>query len=393
MKKKNQYSFCIVTYETFPNPITQNLKTFLLQNYDCNILYIAHPMLDLGEGFKMSSKYDLLKKGGNKYGNAYHWRIYWPFLYIKDIIYTLYWIIKLNMKFDIYFACGNLNPIAGLILRKFKIVKKVVYQSIDYYPSRYENKLLDWVYFQLDKFCVKYCDETWNVTDNIAKAREEKMGMKREVYNKQYVVPGGVWFHKTKRLPFSKINTKKIVYRGMLFHYMGVDLAIKAMPSMLKKIPDLRFEIVGTGPESQRLKQEALDLGVEKQIIFHGFVKERKDVLEILSDGALGIATFNTKFSEKIKNSDPGKIKDYMLMGMPVITTNAVYSSAEIAERKCGLVVDYNTDDFAQAVIDLLKDKEKLRIYRENAIKYIERFDCANILKPNVERVLNENTI
>src|SRR3989344_682092 len=263
MKKFNEYNFCIVTYETFPNPISQNLKTFV-----------------------------------------------------------------------------------GIILREIGIVKKVIYQSIDYYPTRFENKFFNWFYYQLDKFCVRFSDETWNLNSAMVDARERKMKMNRRIYNKQYTVPGVVWFYKTRRLPFANINTKKIVYRGSLIEFMGVDLVIRAMPYILKKIPQAKLEIIGGGKEKNNFKYLAHNLGISKNVIFHkwktkGWIKDRKKLEKVLSDGALGVATFNTDIlDEKVRNSDPGKIKDYMLFGMPIITTNAISYSEEIIKNKCGFVVN-----------------------------------------------------
>lgn len=387
-----RYNFCIVTYETFPNPVAQNLRTYLLENYFADILYIHHPQLDNKEGYELTSGYELFKD--NKLystGKAYHFKLYWPLLYIKDILYTFFWCLKLK-KIDIYFASGNLNPLVGLILKQIGVVRKVIYQSIDYYPVRFKNKFLNWFYFQLDRFCVRFCDETWNVSKRIEKAREEYMGMDKKIFSKQYTVSGGIWFYKTKRLPFIKINGKKIIYRGTLLKHMGIDLAIKAMPLLLKKIPDLKFEIIGAGDEEDYLKDLASSLKVSKNVLFHGFVKERKDVEKILSDAAVGIATFNPdSMNDKVKNSDPGKIKDYMLLGMSVITTNTSYFSREIIKYKCGLVVGYDPKEIASAIVKLLSDKELLKKYRSNAIKFIEKFDCASILKPNIERILNDN--
>ena len=189
----------------------------------------------------------------------------------------------------------------------------------------------------------------------------------------------------------AKVNRNKIVYRGSLLDFMGVDLAIKAMPIILREIPDLTFEIVGIGKESKKLKKLAKSLMVSKNVLFHGFVKGRLEMEKVLSDAALGIATFNTDIlDDKVRNSDPGKIKDYMLMGMPVITTNAVYYHRRITNRRCGLVVEYKPEELAAAVIKLLKNRNLLKEYRQNAIHFIEKFDCNHIYKSNTERVLNK---
>lgn len=386
---EKKYNFCIVTYEASPNPITQNLKTFLLQNYDCDLLYIFHPMAEIKDGKQMSSSLDLFKE--NKLAEsrkAYNWQAYWPLLYIKDVLYTFYWCLKLG-KIDVYFAAGNLNPLVGIVLREFGIVKKVIYQSMDYYPTRFPNKFFDWLYFQLDKFCVKFADETWNANPIMVEAREKKMGMKREFYPKQYTVPGGVWFYKTKRLPFNKINRKKIVYRGWLLNHMGVDLAIKAMSLILKRDSKVQLEILGGGDEENNLKQLAHKLGISKNITFYGWIKDRAILDKLLSDGAVGIATFNTDIlDEKIKNADPGKVKDYMLFGMPVITTGALSYSNQIMENKCGVVIPYKVEELSDTILKLLKNEKLLKEYRENALKFVKSFDWDHILRPNVSRVL-----
>lgn len=390
MKKDRPYNFCIVTYETLPNPISQNLKNFLLENYKCNILYVYHPMLDMKESYQMSSGYFLYESNKlSKSNDAFHWNLYWPLLYAKDVLYTIFWCLKFNQRLDIYFAFGNLNPLAGLILRNLGFVKKVVYQSLDYYPTRFSNPFFNWLYFQLDKFCVKFCDETWNVNPIMVKARHKKMAMDPKRFNRQYLVPGCVWFYKTKRLLFSSINRNKIVYRGSLLDFMGVDLVIKAMPIILKEIPSLTFEVVGMGKEGGRLKKLAKSLKISKNVIFHGFVKGRLEMEKVLSDAALGIATFNTDIlDDKVRNSDPGKIKDYMVMGIPVITTKSLYYHRTITEKKCGEVVEYKVEKFAEVVIKILKNKKLLKEYRQNAIKFIEKFDCSHIYKPNLERIL-----
>ena len=352
-------------------------------------------MLDMKEGYRSSSGYHFFKNNKlSQVGKAYHWQLYWPLLYIKDVLYTFLWCLKLKKRIYVYFAAGNLNPLVGIILREIGIVKKVIYQSIDYYPTRFENKFFNWFYYQLDKFCVRFSDETWNLNSAMVDARERKMKMNRRIYNKQYTVPGVVWFYKTRRLPFANINTKKIVYRGSLIEFMGVDLVIRAMPYILKKIPQAKLEIIGGGKEKNNFKYLAHNLGISKNVIFHkwktkGWIKDRKKLEKVLSDGALGVATFNTDIlDEKVRNSDPGKIKDYMLFGMPIITTNAISYSEEIIKNKCGFVVNYNVKELASAVINLLKSKSLLRQYRQNAIKFIEKFDCKYIYKHNIERVL-----
>lgn len=396
MKRKKKFvknlDVAIVSHKSMPNPITDNLKIFLNENFNLNLLSITHPLLEIEESFKDSSEFEYLEKEKTILRRkAFHWILPVPLLYLKDFFYTFIWSLSFRNKWDLYFGVGNLNPLTGFILRFFKKVDKVIYYSMDYYPTRFEKKLLNWLYFHLDKFCVRFSDETWNVSPVMVEAREKKMGMDRRIYNRQYTVPGGIWFNKVKRLPFSKINKRKIVYRGYLIPHMGVDLAIEAMPKILKYDPKIIFEIVGGGEQEDDLKELAKKIGVANNVIFHGWVIDRTNLEKILSDGVVGIATFNTNIlDEKVKNADPGKIKDYMVMGMPIIVTRAISYYEQLEKQKCGIVIDYDPDQFAQAVIKLLTNDNLLKKYRENALKFIKNYDWNYLLKPNIERILSD---
>lgn len=392
MKKKSQKLRAVISFhETLPCYQAESLKKYLLDKYSVDLLCIGHPLLDIEESYQRTSRYEYYES--NKHivsKNALHWVLPKPLLYVKDMIYTCLWCLKYEGLWDIFFGVDNISVLVALFLKKLGKVKKVVYHTIDYYPNRFQNKFLNWLYFQFDKVCVKFADETWNVSAAMVEAREKKMGMKREIFSRQYTVPMCVWVYKVKRKPFSKINKKKIVYRGSLVDIMGVDLIIKAMPQIIKAMPDVVLEIFGDGVARGALEEEARKLNVSEHVKFYGWIRERKRLEELMSDGALGIATFNTKIlDEKIENADPGKVKDYMLMGMPVVATKAVSYYKEIQKLRVGLVIDYKVKDLENAVIKLLLNEGLLKEYRSNTSKFIKQFDCGRLFKENVTRVLN----
>ena len=305
------------------------------------------------------------------------------------MIYTCLWCLKYKGVWDIFFGVDNISVLVALFLKRVGKVNKVIYHTIDYYPTRFQNKLLNWLYFQFDKICVRYADETWNVGSMMADARKRKMGMKGKDYSRQYIVPMCVWVNKVKRKPFSKINKRKIVYRGSLIDFLGVDLIIKAMPLIIKTIPDVVLEIFGDGIERKSLEEESRRLKMDKYVKFYGWIRDRQELERLMSDGAVGIAAFNTKIlDDTVKNADPSKIKDYTLMGMPVITTKALSTYKEIEKYRCGIVIDYEVKELANAVIKLLSDEKLLKEYRDNALKYISQYDCGKIFEENVGRIL-----
>lgn len=364
----------------------QALRDYLRKN-NYRLLYISHP-LPLKDAKVKDSSYveksigeDIVSKGMVKRKDT---NILVSSLY--DSILNFIWVIR-NGKADLFIGVDNLNASVGILLKKLRLVRKVVYYTIDYFPTRFENRLLNSIYHWIDKFCVTNADETWNVSGQMVLAREKK-GI---ISNRQHTVPIGIWYENAPRKDFSEIDKKKLIFVGHLLDHMGVDLVIRAMPQIISKIPDIKFEIIGGGEEEEKLKKLSRELGVNKSVKFWGWVKDRKKLEEIMSDGAVGLATFNTDIlDEKVKNADPGKIKDYMLLGMPVIVTNALSTSGEIEKEKCGLVVGYDISQLTQAVVQLLDSQSRLKEYRQNALKYVEKFDYNLIFEKNIKRILGK---
>lgn len=369
---------------------SQALRDYLRRNKS-NLLYISHPLplsdtnIEDDSYFELSSGEDITKSSNAKRSKT---NIFISSFY--DFFLTLFWTIK-NGHNDLFIGVDNLNTLPGVILKKLGLVKKVVYYTIDYFPTRFENELLNSVYHLIDKICVANSDETWNVSSAMVSARKDKNNMRGEEYSRQYTAPIGVWYDSAPRKAFADINKKKIIFVGHLLPHMGVDLVVSAMPQILKTIPDARLEIIGGGQQEGRLKKLAKKLKVEKNIKFWGWIRDRKKLEEIMSDGAIGLATFNTQIlDEKVKNADPGKIKDYMLLGMPVIVTGAISNSEQLEKSGAALVIDYDISELTRAVVQLLSSQALLRKYRENALKYVAKFDYNLIFQENISRVLNK---
>lgn len=382
----------VITTHFLADSAAQALRDFLRQRNCNSLLYISHPLPLIPTHTQNRSFAQLSKK--NNITNTYNMPLRFHNLLLTSLfefLLTLVWSLRTKTHYDLFIGVDNLNALQGLLLKRLGIVNKVVYYTIDYFPTRFENKLLNRIYHSIDKFCVKYSDETWNVSNVMKEAREKFNGMTAKDYQRQYQVPIGIWYDKVPRRKFSEIDKYKLVFTGHLLPHMGVDLAIQSLPILKKKFPQIKLEIIGSGQEEDGLKKLAEKLGVKDSAIFHGWISDRKKLEQILSTGAIGLATFNTEIlDEKVKNADPGKIKDYMASGLPVIVTDAISTSSELEKAKCAIVIHYKEDELIRAITSLLQDETLLRQYRMNAISYIKKFDYEKIFLPNINRVLGE---
>jgi 1,2-diacylglycerol 3-alpha-glucosyltransferase len=63
-----------------------------------------------------------------------------------------------------------------------------------------------------------------------------------------------------------------LLFVGRLAKEKSIDLVLKQLPETLKRVPNLKFLIVGDGPEMNRLKALSIEQGVEESVIFTGKV-------------------------------------------------------------------------------------------------------------------------
>jgi glycosyltransferase involved in cell wall biosynthesis len=68
------------------------------------------------------------------------------------------------------------------------------------------------------------------------------------------------------------------LYVGRLKRYKGIAIAIRALALARGQRPDLRLEIAGTGDHRSELEKLAADLGLERAVVFHGFVSEERKI-------------------------------------------------------------------------------------------------------------------
>lgn len=382
--------FIIVLHEYSPTGPGHDLRDYLLMNYAKEIVFITHPLLNLKQNYVSRSCIkvyagDVVAEKTTKFNLV----LPMPFLYLKDLVLTILWIIEKKKKYDLYIGLDPLNAFAGIVLKKLHLVDKVVYYTIDYIPKRYKSFMLNFFYHKLDKFCVYHADDTWNVGKAVKQAREKYNHMDQKIYFKQYNLPIGVWLNKMKPIFFEKVNKYKLVYIGSIKHIMGIDLIVEAMPELSIEFPQIRLDIIGGGIDEEKLKYRVKQLKIEKYITFHGWIKEKEKIQSIASDAAIGIATFNTDESSiEVKNADPSKVKEYLSMGLPVITTNVLPNYKDLEKNNCAVVIPYSIEALIKAIEMLLTNKKLLQIYKENAFQYVARFDYPILFAKALDRVL-----
>ncbi len=363
------------------NPLKNAASSTSIRNFLLNkvkkIVQIEQPFPNSKEKFS----YFLVFEGGQQKKSIKIRAIKKPgwLAYLVHLFMNLYFVLKTFERYDLCIACENLSFLAVLPLRKISLIRKLVYYSVDYVDERFANRLINWVYHGVDRIACKNSDVNWVVVHNQITARE-KNGISIEECARFEIVPIGFRNKEIKLQPFNKIDYYQLVFCGALRETAGIQLAIEALPLILRKFPKVRLTLIGSGNYERELKDMVRKLGLKKYVNFLGAMVEHQKVVEILTKGSIGLAPYAPIPGSLSYLSDPGKIKLYLACGLPIITTKIATSGPVLVKKKAGMVIDYSKIRLYQAVSFLLGDRKRYETYRKNAISLSKKYDLDTIL-------------
>lgn len=292
-----------------------------------------------------------------------------PILWVKDFWFVLRMGRKYGSANQIPFFIGidNLNAAAGIILRRLGAVEKVAYYVIDYTPRRFNNRLLNFIYHFVDRWCVRRADVVWNLSSRMKAIRAgQEVSSKR---NK--VVPVGVALNEVRHPLKKQVKRKTLVYMGALQAGKGIELLIETMPDILAQIPDAKLMIIGVGPLERALKKMVNKSPARKSIFMAGGMDHNK-LFKKLPRYGIALSTYTESSDNYTYWADPTKPKEYLACGLPLIITRVPWIWKRVADpkRPMGIAISYHRKELAAACLKLLGDSSFYWRCRKNAVSF-----------------------
>ena len=143
---------------------------------------------------------------------------------------------------------------------------------------------------------------------------------------------------------------------GRLMWRKGQDMLIRALPEIVKAVPNCVYLICGTGPYEAGLRELAQSLQVDSQVIFLGSLpSEHLPSLYNLSD----VFVMPNRMSEKTRDVEGFGIVflEANACEIPVVGGRSGGTSDAVADGESGLLVDGSSPgEIAGSVIRLLQD-------------------------------------
>jgi glycosyltransferase involved in cell wall biosynthesis len=370
--KINESTFTIVA-NGFADGPAQPLRDYLLQHKAKKVIMINHPLVAEGSNKHIVTIYE---RGKLKSQKKYSLPNKPPYTFALDPFVPL----RLPDS-TAWFGFNNLAALRGLRRKKRGKTQKVYYWAVDFVPNRFGNNVLTKVYNRVDKKVSLHADARIELTQTALQSRTEYLGLDDKSTAPGVVAPMGTWLDRTPKAKVTAWDHKKVVYLGHLVERQGVATLIRALQLVFKKDPEVTAEIIGSGPEAELLKKLAEKLGISKQVVFHGFVKDHKDVESILAQGTVAVAPYIKDKTNFTQFADPGKLKAYLGANLPIVLTDVPPNAQELKSAGAAVIVEDSPGAVAEGLLQLLSNKKSWLSAHTAATKLAHEFDWNNILR------------
>ena len=161
-----------------------------------------------------------------------------------------------------------------------------------------------------------------------------------------------------------------LLYAGIIGHAQGLEVILKAAVQV-KNNPIIKFVIVGSGPEKEKLIQLKSDLQLDHVFFFDAVSKSHMPEIVAAAD----VSIIPLKKLDLFKGAIPSKIFEILAMKKPILL--GVEGEAKelfITEGNCGLAFEpENYTDLTAKINTLFNNKELLDTFGNNGYMYVKQ--------------------
>lgn len=152
-------------------------------------------------------------------------------------------------------------------------------------------------------------------------------------------------------------------------------LIIEQLPSLSKKIPNIKILLAGRGELLVEMKKLAEHLGVNRYVDFLGY---RRDIPELVAMSDVGV-------SSSLQEGLGITVAEDMFAGLPVVVSYDRGHKEMVIDGFNGYFFDINKpEQFSDKIYELYKYPEKRILMGLNAKKSIQKFSIENALAAHI---------
>lgn len=288
--------------------------------------------------------------------------------YVFYLSFSFHLILELTKtKADIFFAEDLYTLPFVSTIAKLKRAK-VYYNSRELYAfigGLTKRPILQSIVRMIEKFFIKRVDLVMTTGEMDSQFIEDYYKIKDTLvirniplYNQPTHV---VDFRKMYSIPH---DHKILLYQGVLQGGRGIPLMIKA----LSRIKQASLILLGDGEQKNNYIKLAKECGVEDQVHFVGTINQN-ELINYTAGGDIGVALIEN-ISVSYYHALPNKLFEYIMAGLPVISSDLPQMKKIVEEYSVGIVAEIDDMNKLAAMIEnIINNDELLMRYKENTKK------------------------
>lgn len=320
----------------------------------------------------------------------------WPF-FLKYLIYLIKGLVLACRSDVLYnqdlYTAGLTSLIIRKILRK-KLVTRFVGDSAWERALNRKETTDDILTFQQKRYSasterrkrirkkILLNSDKVIVVSHFLRDLAQRIGVDRA---KIKVIYNSIGFLEDKAKNLSKEELKKelglsgriMLTNARLTPWKGIDMLIEIMPDLLKRYGQLKFMVIGQGPERASLEKLIKNLNLENRVFLLGRVS-RQEVIDYLKAADLFVLNSNYEGMSHC-------LLEAMKTGAPIIATKAGGNPETIRDKETGMLVDYrHKEQWLEAIGFILDNPTLARQMAENAQKDLQRFSWPDLIRKTI---------
>jgi glycosyltransferase involved in cell wall biosynthesis len=197
-----------------------------------------------------------------------------------------------------------------------------------------------------------------------------------------HIVPTGLpadRFRQGDRLRFRKLaglQTERplLMYVGRVAHEKNIGFLVRMFAEVRTRMPDAMLIIAGEGPAQGALQRQVEELGLRDDVKFVGYLDRNESLLDCYAAADVFVFASRTETQGLV-------LLEAMAQGAPLVSTAELGAKSILTEGCGALVVRENVDEFASAVIRVLRDANLRQGLSEQAREHAQKWSSLSMAK------------
>ncbi len=289
--------------------------------------------------------------------NIFLYYLFWLWQYWKFIL------VYFGRKEQFVVLSGHPISFFGMSLQKFLRPNiRFAYWIGDYFPPVNLSLRL---FEKLKKYYHDRVSYTYYLSDTINNIFNEGNVVDNE--RKKTVMWGVKPIITRKRDVKGRLN---ILFVGLVKEGQGIEVLL----AFLAKHPDYTLNIIGICRDELFGNYQALigQYGIGDHVFFPNKFYSDTELARVAKDCHVGIALYDIGKLNATYYTDPGKVKTYAELGLPIVMSNTSALVPYVKRFRCGEVVEFNKENLERS---LLRIKKNYTQYQEGLSRFNKYFD------------------